>query len=98
LLEEDHRVPQSFDFSGVWIPIVTPFRDQRVDTTALAALVRRLSGQGIAGFVVCATTGEAPLLDDAERDLVLATVRASSALPVVLGAAVEYGVRSLTET
>jgi 4-hydroxy-tetrahydrodipicolinate synthase len=80
-------VPQDIDFSGVWIPIVTPFRAGRVDEAALAALVARLSGDGVAGFVACATTGEAPLLDDAERDLVLATVTAHSARPVVMGAA-----------
>ena len=32
---------QAVDFSGVWIPIVTPFREHRVDHAALAALVRR---------------------------------------------------------
>ncbi|MGN6525861.1 MAG: 4-hydroxy-tetrahydrodipicolinate synthase family protein [Burkholderiaceae bacterium] len=76
---------QDIDFSGVWIPIVTPFRDGKVDEPALAALTRRLDGQGIAGFIVCATTGEAPLLDDVERDRVLATVTAHATRPVVLG-------------
>ena len=73
-------------FSGVWIPLVTPFRDQRVDHPALAALVRRLAKDGVAGFVVCATTGEAPLLSDAERVAVLGTVKASTSLPLIMGA------------
>ena len=73
-------------FSGVWIPLVTPFRDQRVDHPALAALVRRLAKDGVAGFVVCATTGEAPLLSDAERVDVLGTVKASTSLPLIMGA------------
>ena len=47
------------DFSGVWIPIVTPFREGRIDHGALGALVGRLDANGVAGFVVCATTGEA---------------------------------------
>jgi 4-hydroxy-tetrahydrodipicolinate synthase len=80
-------VRQEIDYSGVWIPIVTPLRAGRVDDAALAALVERLSGEGIAGFVVCATTGEAPLLDEAERALVLATVKAHTARPIVMGAA-----------
>ena len=75
------------DLSGVWIPIVTPFRTRRVDHDALGALVARLSSQGVAGFVVCATTGEAPLLSEAERVEVLATIRAHTALPLVMGAA-----------
>ena len=77
---------RSTTFSGVWIPLVTPFRGGRVDHDALAALVKRLSGQGVSGFVVCATTGEAPLLSDEERVAVLGTVKASTALPLVMGA------------
>jgi 4-hydroxy-tetrahydrodipicolinate synthase len=80
-------VSRSIDFSGVWIPLVTPFRDQRVDHAALGALVKRLASQGVAGFVVCATTGEAPLLSDSERVDVLATVQAHTALPTIMGAA-----------
>jgi 4-hydroxy-tetrahydrodipicolinate synthase len=79
-------VSRSIDFSGVWIPIVTPFREKQVDHAALAALVRRLAGDGVAGFVVCATTGEAPLLSDAERVDVLGTVKANTALPSIMGA------------
>ncbi len=74
------------DFSGVWIPIVTPFRANRVDHDALAALVKRLTADGVAGFVVCATTGEAPLLSDDERLAVLGTVKANTALPLIMGA------------
>ena len=73
-------------FSGVWIPIVTPFREGRVDHVALAALVGRLAGAGIAGFVVCATTGEAPLLSDEERVAVLGTIRGGTSLPLIMGA------------
>ena len=74
------------DFSGVWIPLVTPFRDHRVDHDALSVLVRRLAADGVAGFVVCATTGEAPLLSDDERVAVLGTVKASTSLPLTMGA------------
>ena len=77
---------RSIDFSGVWIPVITPFRDHRVDHAALAALVRRLDGDGVAGFVVCATTGEAPLLSDDERVAVLGTIKASTSLPLIMGA------------
>jgi len=76
----------SLDLSGVWIPIVTPFRAGRVDHGALAALVKRIAADGVAGFVVCATTGEAPLLTDAERVEVLGTIKAATTLPLVMGA------------
>ena len=70
---------------GLWIPLITPFRDRAVDHEALAALVKRLAPSGVAGFVVCATTGEAPLLSETERDAVLGTVTRSTHLPVVVG-------------
>ena len=75
-----------FDFSGVWIPLVTPFRSGRVDHGALEALVKRLAADGVAGFVVCATTGEAPLLTDVERVEVLGTIQAATTLPLIMGA------------
>ncbi len=81
------RSPNNFlnDFSGLWIPLVTPFNDGAVDHPALTRLVQQLRGSGIAGFVVCGSTGEAAALDEAEQQAVLATVlQAAQGLPVVL--------------
>lgn len=55
------------DFSGLWIPLVTPFRHGAVDHAALKALVQRLRGTGIAGFVACGSTAEAGGLERARR-------------------------------
>ncbi|RIX74686.1 4-hydroxy-tetrahydrodipicolinate synthase [Acidovorax cavernicola] len=74
------------DFSGLWVALVTPFRDGAVDHTALAALVRRLAGDGVTGFVPCGSTGEAAALDETEQLAVLDTVlTAARGLPVVMG-------------
>lgn len=74
------------DFSGLWVALVTPFRDGAVDHTALAALVRRLANDGMTGFVPCGSTGEAAALDEAEQLAVLDTVlTAAGGLPVVMG-------------
>jgi len=74
------------DFSGLWVALVTPFRDGAVDHTALAALVRRLADDGVTGFVPCGSTGEAAALDEAEQLAVLDTVlTAAGDLPVVMG-------------
>ena len=77
-------------FSGLWIPLITPFRDQAVDHTALAQLVQHYCKTGVAGFVVCGSTGEAAALADAEQLSVLDTVLNTVAqtrpgLPVVMG-------------
>ena len=76
-------------FSGIWIPIVTPFEaDGSVDSAGLGALVRTLVAAGVHGIVVGGTTGEPAVLDDTERALVLRTVRdAAGALPLVMGVA-----------
>ena len=83
-------LPQQSDFSGLWIPLITPFKDGEVDHPALARLVRHYAGCGVAGFVPCGSTGEAAALEDSEQLAVLKTVLdtvavASNGLPVVMG-------------
>lgn len=73
-------------FSGLWVPLVTPFRDGAVDHDALAALTRALVPTGIAGFVVCGSTGEAAALDEDEQLACLATVATHAGeLPLMMG-------------
>ncbi|MFM0083141.1 4-hydroxy-tetrahydrodipicolinate synthase [Paraburkholderia sediminicola] len=61
-------------FSGIWVPLITPFADGEVDHAALRALVRRYADAGIAGLVALGTTGEPAALAAAEQDAVLATI------------------------
>lgn len=73
-------------FSGLWIALVTPFKDGAVDHPALAALTARLRDEGVSGFVACGSTGEAAALDKAEQLQVLETVlEAARGRPVVMG-------------
>lgn len=80
------------DFSGVWVPLVTPFihdphsRRREIDFAALQALARRMADAGVAGLVVCGSTGEAAALNDAEQLTVLdAVIEAAPSCPVVMG-------------
>jgi 4-hydroxy-tetrahydrodipicolinate synthase len=74
------------DFSGLWIPLVTPFDRGKVDKAALKRLVAHYRGSGIAGLVVCGSTGEAAALDDEEQLQTLHTVMAEApGLPVIMG-------------
>lgn len=74
------------DFSGLWIPLVTPFHGEAVDHTALAGLVKHYAHAGVSGFVACGSTGEAAALDKTEQLAVLDTVlTASGDVPVVMG-------------
>ncbi|HEY1271053.1 MAG TPA: dihydrodipicolinate synthase family protein [Terriglobales bacterium] len=57
------------------VALLTPFtRQGNVDVEALGAHVGELRSAGIDGFFVCGTTGEGPLLDDDEVELVTRTV------------------------
>ena len=78
----------STDFSGLWIPLVTPFNGGAIDFPALKRLVRRLRADGVHGLVVCGTTGEAAALDDHEQlGLLDAVLECADGLPVVMGVA-----------
>ncbi len=73
-------------FTGLWIPLITPFSDSAVDFPALTRLVKKLAQEGATGFVACGSTGEAAALSEAEQLVVLDTViSASDGLPVVMG-------------
>lgn len=74
------------DFSGLWIPLVTPFNGNNIDHAALKGLVAHYRASGIAGLVVCGSTGEAAALSDEEQIDVLQMVMAEApGLPVVMG-------------
>ena len=56
--------------------LVTPFtHDHRVDRPSLARLVTYLQRGGVDQFFVIGSSGEAPLLDEADRVTILETVR-----------------------
>lgn len=66
-------------FSGIFPPIVTPFRNGEVDTEALALNVQKWNETGLAGYVALGSTGEFVHMTPAERNQVIATVREHAA-------------------
>ena len=75
-------------FSGIFVPLVTPFRQGQVDYAAAQNLVAHLIAQGVDGLVVCGTTGEAATLNDGEQNRLLMAVReVAGNLPLVMGLA-----------
>jgi len=65
----------SRSFEGVFIPVPTPFRGDDVAPDALADNLRRWNATPLAGYVVLGSTGEFPMLSEAERERVLAAAR-----------------------
>jgi len=74
-------------FEGIWLPLVTPFRDGQLDLPAAQRLARHYAQAGVHGLVVCGTTGESATLDDDEKlrllDAILDAVEGRC--PVVMG-------------
>lgn len=54
-------------FTGIWVPLVTPFLDGAIDLPALKQLARRIADGGVSGLVVCGSTGEAAALSEDEQ-------------------------------
>ncbi len=54
-------------FTGTYTAMVTPFRDDRVDTAAFSRLIDEQIAAGVDGVVAVGTTGESPTLDHAEH-------------------------------
>ena len=57
---------------GLWLPLVTPFRDGRLDEFSLRRLVAHFAAQPVDGFILAATTGEGMALDDEETERLVA--------------------------
>src|SRR3954462_62734 len=75
---------------GVWLPLITPFKDGAIDAVSLRRLIGHFAGKTIDGLIVGATTGEGLTLDDTEvEQLVMLTATAQRdfdlSVPLVLG-------------
>ena len=75
---------------GLWLPLVTPFRDGELDEVSLRRLVGHYAHCPIDGLILAATSGEGMTLRMAELERLAALTRAEIAgcgrhLPVCLG-------------
>jgi 4-hydroxy-tetrahydrodipicolinate synthase len=74
---------------GLWLPLVTPFRDGALDEASLRRLVRHYNSQPVDGLVLAATTGESLTLEPDETERLVHTVREevarSRTIPICLG-------------
>lgn len=73
--------------SGVWMPLVTPFKEGALDLPSYRRLIDHYIACGVTGLFPLGTTGEAPALDEAEADAIVAqTVEAAAGrVPVFVG-------------
>jgi 4-hydroxy-tetrahydrodipicolinate synthase len=73
--------------TGVWLPLVTPFRDGAVDFDSYRRLIEHYIGKGVSGLFPLGTTGEAPTIDEDEEEAIVAeTVDAvAGRVPIFVG-------------
>ena len=78
---------QSRRIEGLWLPLVTPFRDGALDERSLRRIARHYLGQPVDGMILAATTGEGLTIDEDEAERLTATVATEAAgrIPVFLG-------------
>jgi len=75
---------------GLWLPLVTPFRNGELDEASLSRLVRHYADLPVNGLILAATSGEGMTLGMAELERVVALTRTAIAesrryLPICLG-------------
>ncbi len=75
---------------GLWLPLVTPFRDGIVDEISLRRLVRHYAALPVDGLILAATSGEGLTLGMAELEWIVALTRDEIAgrkryMPICLG-------------
>jgi 4-hydroxy-tetrahydrodipicolinate synthase len=61
---------------GLWLPLVTPFRDGDLDALSLRRLVRHYGGAPVDGLILAATSGEGLTLSMGELERLVTLVRA----------------------
>jgi 4-hydroxy-tetrahydrodipicolinate synthase len=82
--------PEQSTPHGIWLPLITPFRDGDIDIASFRRLVRHYIHERVDGMIVAATTGEGMTLDDAETERLVEAARDEShasdrTIPLYLG-------------
>ena len=69
---------------GLWLPLITPFRDDELDEVSLRRLVRHYAAGPVDGFILAATSGEGMSLraDELERLVTVTRSEPSSSSPL----------------
>lgn len=72
---------------GVWLPIITPFINGRIDFSSYVKLIDYYVSKGISGIIPLATTGESPTIEETEfEELLEKTVEVvNGRIPIFVG-------------
>ena len=78
--------------TGVWLPIITPFLEDKIDYKSYKKLIEHYSDKGISGLIPLGTTGEVPTLNDYEfEEMIEKTIEYNKEnLPIYVGVGGNY--------
>ncbi|MCL9806546.1 4-hydroxy-tetrahydrodipicolinate synthase [Flavobacterium amniphilum] len=73
--------------NGIWLPIITPFKNGKIDFESYKRLIEFYSTKGISGIIPNGTTGESPTIEEDEfEELIDKTIEFNTKdLPVYFG-------------
>lgn len=77
---------------GVWLPIITPFKNDKIDFVSYKRLIDYYVSKGISGLIPLGTTGEVPVLSDFEFEEMIENTMlyVNGRLPVYVGIGGNY--------
>ena len=77
---------------GVWLPIITPFKNDKIDFESYQNLIDHYISKGIHGIIPLGTTGEIPVLSDFEfEEMIEKTMEyVNGRIPVYVGVGGNY--------
>jgi len=77
---------------GVWLPIITPFKGDKIDFKSYKKMIDHYVGTGISGIIPLGTTGESPVLSDFEFEEMIENTMlyVNGRLPVYIGIGGNY--------
>lgn len=79
--------PARAEFTGIWLPMITPMRNGEIDYGAAVVLAEHYRRAGVSGLVLFGSTGEGNLVSTAEKVAMVQAIQATeTALPIVIGA------------
>ena len=75
------------NFKGIFTALITPFYQGELDTLSLKKLIQYQLKEGVDGFVINGTTGEAPTLREQEVSQIMEIAHAeiTGQVPIILG-------------
>lgn len=78
--------------NGVWLPIITPFKDDKIDYKSYKRMIDHYTEKGISGIIPLGTTGEIPTLSDYEfEEMIEKTMEYNKdRLPIYVGVGGNY--------